>query len=234
MTRNEMDPVPKGSPDSAARRLRGTYRTALGVGILVSAALHVGAFAYLSLTFPDSDAIVSRHLEVIEFPPAEMEEPPLPAFETPERPDPVPRPAEPLLVEAAVDEDAAAPPFVPHDVPPRLENRDEIFAMLRDAYPDSLKMAGTGGTAVVWLYLTDRGQVSRLHLRASSGHPSLDRLARRVAGSMEFRPAYNRDSPVAVWVVQPIRFAVALQEPGGEGERPEEDEIAREGPPGGG
>ena len=45
-------------------------------------------------------------------------------------------------------------------------------------------------------------------VNASSGQPTLDEAALRVARIMEFSPAMNRDKTVPVWVKVPITFQV--------------------------
>lgn len=107
-----------------------------------------------------------------------------------------------------VDELAVAPTFTPMTVRPELENPDEVSRALQRAYPPLLRDAGIGGQVIMWFFIDEQGNVLRTQVKTSSGTNALDAAALRVAGSMKFRPAYNRDIPVPVWVEIPIRFTV--------------------------
>jgi TonB family protein len=60
----------------------------------------------------------------------------------------------------------------------------------------------------VWVRLDDQGEVQDVQVNTTSGQPSLDDAALRVARVMEFSPAMNRDKQVPVWVSIPIQFQV--------------------------
>ena len=102
--------------------------------------------------------------------------------------------------------DAQAPTFTPFTVAPEVRNRDEVARALEAAYPDELRGAGIGGTALVHLYIDDEGTVQNVIMSESSGHERLDRAAEAVAGEFSFSPALNRDEPVSVWIQLPITF----------------------------
>jgi TonB family protein len=61
---------------------------------------------------------------------------------------------------------------------------------------------------MVWLFIDDKGQVRNVQVNESSGHQALDDAALRVAGTIEFTPALNRDVTVPVWISLPITFSV--------------------------
>jgi TonB family protein len=92
-------------------------------------------------------------------------------------------------------------------IAPELKNRDEVARSLERNYPPLLRDAGISGEVVVWLLLTTDGQVAKTQVHVSSGHGALDEAALRVAADMNFSPAWNKDSRVAVWVSLPIKFA---------------------------
>jgi TonB family protein len=99
-----------------------------------------------------------------------------------------------------------APAFTPMTVRPRLRNADAVREALTENYPPLLKDAGIGGTANVWFFIDDEGRVAKVQINKSSGYDALDAAALRVAGTMEFTPAYNRDVRVPVWVALDITF----------------------------
>lgn len=103
---------------------------------------------------------------------------------------------------------SAAPTFTPYTVSPDLRNRDEVGRALEREYPPLLRDAGLGGRVNVWLFINEEGIVQNTRVNESSGHPSLDEAALKVANVMRFSPALNRDKRVPVWVSIPITFQV--------------------------
>jgi TonB family protein len=101
---------------------------------------------------------------------------------------------------------ARAPTFTPYTVRPDIKNRSEVTRALEREYPPLLRNAGIGGSVHVWLFIDATGQVQRLQVKESSGHKALDDAALRVAGTMAFTPALNRERPVPVWIALPITF----------------------------
>lgn len=104
--------------------------------------------------------------------------------------------------------------FTPYTVRPEILNAEEVTGALREEYPPVLRDAGVGGTATVWYYINPEGQVEATRIQQSSGHAELDRAALRVAATMEFSPALNRDEPVGVWVAFPITFQARVTDGG--------------------
>jgi protein TonB len=100
------------------------------------------------------------------------------------------------------------PSFTPFTVAPVMQNRDEVARALEREYPALLRDAGVGGRTIVWVRLDDQGEVQDVQVNTTSGQPSLDEAALRVARVMEFSPAMNRDKQVPVWVSIPIQFQV--------------------------
>ena len=99
-----------------------------------------------------------------------------------------------------------APTFTPMTVRPRLRNADAVREALTENYPPLLRNAGIGGTVNVWFFIDDDGRVAKVQINKSSGREALDAAALRVAETMEFTPAYNRDVRVPVWVALDITF----------------------------
>jgi protein TonB len=107
---------------------------------------------------------------------------------------------------AVVATDADRPEFIPYTVAPRLRNREEVLALLRQVYPRALQDAGISGTVLLWIYVDENGDVQDIRVAESSGYNGLDRAAQTVASAMHFTPAMNRDRVTAVWLEQPFTF----------------------------
>jgi TonB family protein len=106
---------------------------------------------------------------------------------------------------------AASPVFTPYTVAPKLLNQQDVGATLQRYYPPLLRDAGIGGTANVWFFIDEDGKVLKAELKQSTGHDALDEAALRVAQTMVFSPALNRDQKVNVWVDMPIVFRAKEQ-----------------------
>jgi TonB family protein len=100
----------------------------------------------------------------------------------------------------------AAPTFTPFTVRPEFSNVAEMQRELVRLYPPLLRDAGIGGTAYVWLFVNERGEVERVQLSRPTGYPALDEAALQVAAMALFTPARNRDRVVPVWIEVPIAF----------------------------
>lgn len=99
------------------------------------------------------------------------------------------------------------PTFTPFTTAPRLLNASDVARALESSYPPLLRDAGIGGEVVLWFLLDEEGAVRQVRIARSSGYPALDEAALRVARSMRYSPAENRDRRVAVWIQIPIKFA---------------------------
>lgn len=108
--------------------------------------------------------------------------------------------------EKPVNELAAAPTFTPFTVAPELANRELIMQTLVREYPPLLRDAGIGGQVLLWVFIDANGNYVKSQVKVSSGYLPLDQAAEKVASKMQFRPAYNRDRKVPVWVEIPILF----------------------------
>lgn len=196
----------------AARRRDRFGRRVMWAGLLISAALHLGVWALgPELRFPVPDAL--RAESTLEVLPA-MEEPAPPVVEVPTAPEPIPRPAEPVVAEpGGGEEESGPPPFIPHDVRPRLTNASFIQDYLTAFYPSALRTANTGARVRLWLFVTEEGRVDKVRVQSSSGLPAFDSLAVSAASVMDFRPALSGGQTVGVWVEQWIRFEVEPPEP---------------------
>lgn len=102
----------------------------------------------------------------------------------------------------------AGPTFTPYTVAPFLRNARDVARTLAREYPPQLRSAAIGGGVLLWLFIDDTGTVQETVLKTSSGFDALDAAAMRVAMTMEFSPAVNRDRKVPVWVAIPVDFSV--------------------------
>jgi TonB family protein len=98
------------------------------------------------------------------------------------------------------------PVFTPFTVEPKLVNLSDVERSLQRNYPPLLRDAGIGGRAVLWFHIDENGNVVKTQLNESSGYEALDDAAARVASTMRFTSAKNRDKAVQVWVQIPITF----------------------------
>jgi TonB family protein len=204
--------------ENAITREHAGYKTALRIGVAVSLLVHILALIFV---LPRLTGRVSRdihpELELVVLPPAEEAFTPTPpAVEVPAPQQPMPRPAIPRP--ADIEDPDWAPPFIPHDTPPRLVNATDVVRILQERYPVDLREQGVGGVVLLWVFVDARGNPTKLQLRQSSGYDGLDRAAQSVGQEMRFRPALNQDQPVGVWVAQQIRFEFRPAEPEEEAE----------------
>lgn len=183
--------------DRAARRV---FLVALGI----SSALHLGVLSFDPSLRLGRDELRSRaaRLQVVA-PPAE---PRPPSVEVPDVTVRIPPPARPVVAQTPAAEERQGPHFVPHDVPPSLINPQEVRDYLAAYYPPELRVTGIEGNVVLWLFVNESGQVTRLQVKDSSGSPAFDALATSAAQLMRFRPALSSDRTVGVWVAQPLTF----------------------------
>ena len=105
-----------------------------------------------------------------------------------------------------VAEISQEPVLLPRQVEPSLRNRQAFGQALERAYPAALKDASIGGTVVLWVFVTENGEVGNVRVQESSGYPALDAAAEAVMREAEFTPALNRDEPVPVWIALPVIF----------------------------
>lgn len=196
------------------------------VGLILATLIHAALFL-ASPTFGIEDYGIAHNAIVGTEIPDRIEIPP--------PPEAIARPVAPVMSTSVLDheltipkttfehnpvEDLAPPPgargdepdpsgtFTPMTIRPRLTNDREVQRALVRHYPPALRDAGIGGTVSVWFFIDEDGRVRETRVHRPSGYDAFDQAALRVAGIMEFTPAYNRDARVAVWVTFEIRFEV--------------------------
>lgn len=198
--------VPSVSPSPGATARDRSARRILVASLGASILLHLTVVALdPPLPFPRADG--RQTADRLELLPALEEQPPV--VEVPEAAAPIPPPAQPVAAAPAEPvEETSPPPFIPHDVPPRLINPGDVRDFLEAFYPPELRLAGVDGRVMLWLYVDRRGNVTKLRVRDSSGTEGFDQLAQSAARIMRFRPAVSGDRTVGVWVAQPLQFQI--------------------------
>jgi periplasmic protein TonB len=206
---------------------RSRDTSAFSVGITVSTVLHFAVLAWApSFGVADIGAI-SEEMRAVDVPP-EIVVPP-----APER---IARPATPIVARTTIDEDItiapttfeanpvesivappttsigaqddirAAPTFTPYTVRPELRNAEEIKQALQRTYPPLLREAGIGGRVLLWVFISERGEVENAVIKEGASHQAFDDAALAVVPLMVFSPAINRDRRVPVWIELPLVF----------------------------
>jgi periplasmic protein TonB len=210
--------------ETANDRFKGSFGARLWGAIIVATLLHFGAIAFFPPLTAEDWSSDRDELVMLDVPPV---------IDIPPPPEHIQRPATPVISEIDLSDDVTIPsttwednrpedllpppteeafdpsetPFViPHDIRPEIRNRQEVERALEREYPRTLKDAGIGGVVLVHFFVDEDGRVQNKLISASSGHIQLDEAAMKVAETMIFNPAMNRDERVAVWVSIPIRF----------------------------
>lgn len=126
-------------------------------------------------------------------------------------------PPDPLVSPAPTGEASALPPpsptwgtpsVTPYTVAPRILNIGAVRRAMFAAFPTSVRDAGVGGTATVYFFIDEHGEVQDWRIDQTSGHRAVDEAALTVASVFRFSPALNGDDPVPVWVSHAMTFDV--------------------------
>jgi periplasmic protein TonB len=119
-----------------------------------------------------------------------------------------PVPPAPLPRDPPPPDFATTPHYTAYTRAPQILNRDEIVAAMIGAYPPELRDSGRGGTVRIYFLIDEAGTVLNRIIDESSGYPTLDAAAMRVASVYRFGPAMNGEEPVYAWVSFPMTFEV--------------------------
>lgn len=87
---------------------------------------------------------------------------------------------------------------------PRMVNEREIRSRLAEA----ARQSATGGTAVLRMWVNERGRVDRVVIHESAGWRPLDEAIAEIGRAARFSPARIDDYPMAVWVQQSLTVTV--------------------------
>lgn len=110
-------------------------------------------------------------------------------------------PAVPAAAPAIQSSEAAAPV-----VPPRVDAT--AFNNPRPAYPSMSRRRGEEGTVLLELLVMPDGSVGDIRIKASSGHPRLDRSALEAVRRWRYTPAQQGGKPIEYRYLQPITFGL--------------------------
>ncbi len=125
---------------------------------------------------------------------------------------PVPAsPGEPAVntIDRTTGDNIFVPPadFVPDSVPfYRVEHKPVLLQAAQPEYPDVARQAGIEGRAAISMLVDTTGLVAQVQVYAGSGSTLLDEAALAAARECRFKPAYQRDRPVPVWVTMTFNF----------------------------
>jgi len=116
-------------------------------------------------------------------------------------PPPPPPPPE------AATGDESAPIFIPYDEPPvPIGGYPAIQARL--IYPEIAKKAGVEGRVMIQALIDEKGNVVRTVVMKSLGPNGCDEAAAAAIQSVKWKPAFQRDEPVKVWIAVPVDFVL--------------------------
>ena len=90
------------------------------------------------------------------------------------------------------------------EVPPRLQNWDQVSRRLLEEYRPLQRREGT---VVIRVRVDETGKAADSLLAESSGDPQLDAAVLATVPVMRFSPALSRDRRVSAWTELPIQFA---------------------------
>ncbi len=210
-----------------ARAPAGERYGAFGFVVL----LHIGLLWALLQLAPVQEALLSAAPIMVHFiappPPETPPTPPAPPKPKPVAPAPVRKaPPLPLLTtpvdKPAVPVQAAPPPKAPElppveappppkPAPPAITQPSFGAAYLNNpppAYPFSARRRREEGTVQLKVFVNAAGMPEKIELHRSSGSPGLDQAAQDAVRRWRFVPARQGDTPVAAWVIVPIKFTL--------------------------
>jgi periplasmic protein TonB len=109
---------------------------------------------------------------------------------------------------ATVDPEPAAPPApAVADAPVRLSvPRYDINPPI--VYPAPARRRNLQGTVLLDVFVTAEGRPTEVKLARSSGHAILDHSALQAVRKWHFEPARQGESPIAMWVQVPVKYAL--------------------------
>ncbi|HWV55883.1 MAG TPA: TonB family protein [Longimicrobiales bacterium] len=211
--------------NTANDRFKEQYSSVFWGSLCIAVAAHFAIFAFWpSMTAADV-SFSTPEFEAIDLPPE---------IEIPPPPEPIARPAQPVISDAVIDEDitiapttfdanpienlpppptqsgsqdlSAAPQFTPFTVAPRLLNASQVESAIARNYPAFLRDAGIGGRTVYWFFIDENGVPQNWQVQTSSGYPQLDNVMAAIWQTLRFSPAQNMDQRVPVWIELPITY----------------------------
>jgi protein TonB len=99
-----------------------------------------------------------------------------------------------------------APPPPPRAVAPGTPIKPISMPDVHDYYPEQARRDGQEGRAQVKVCVGANGKITSADVATSSGFPSLDEAATKVAKAAKFKPATTEGKPVDSCAVLPVKF----------------------------
>ena len=90
--------------------------------------------------------------------------------------------------------------YIPYDDPP------VAMSPIRPVYPEIAQEAGIEGVVVVQAFIDENGRVKETLILKGIPNTGLDEAAMYAIRKTRFRPAKQKESPVAVWISIPVNF----------------------------
>ncbi len=199
------------------------YQKNLELGFVLALIIVLGTFQSLRKVTLGKHEFVTPDIkiEVEEIPPSEqIKRPPMPArptvpiptededvpedetIETTEIdfdniPDPPPEP---------VEDDPGSYTFIPYDEPPEMIGG---MAALKKhlVYPEIARKAGVEGVVHIGVLVDAQGNVAKLQvLKSSVSNVGFEEAAMKALRQVKWKPAFQRDRPIKVWISIPVKF----------------------------
>lgn len=102
-------------------------------------------------------------------------------------------------------EDEAATFFVAYDEPPQpIGGFGAIQSKL--VYPEIARKAGIEGQVTIYAHIDEKGNVKDTKILVPLGNSGCNEAAVAAIKAVKWKPAKQRDKPVAVWVSIPVKF----------------------------
>lgn len=206
-----------------SKDLKKQYKKLLELSLIASLVFHIFMFQGFKKFERKNFDLLSKisQLEVEEVPQTQQEKTAPP----PARPTvPIPSEDESLPEDETIDDtildfDEEAPPappppdasqqivFVPHDEDPAPIGG---YAAIKKnlVYPEIALKAGIEGTVKIYAFISEKGEVINTKVMVSLGRNGCDEAAVKAIRSVKWKPAKQRTTPVAVWVMVPVEFVL--------------------------
>jgi TonB family protein len=192
-------PCSLGKPDgtTANERFKRTFWPTFAGTLTMAVALHMAVFGLVPRFQIAEIARASEAMSAVDLPPS---------VEVPPPPERIARPATPRVSTVAVDEQLTIAPTTFEQNPIESLGPPPEVTVDEDDRPPFIPY--TAAPKLLKVFVDTDGRVGETRVHTSSGYVLLDQAAQRVAASMRFTPAMNRDLVTAVWLSQPIFFEV--------------------------
>ena len=82
----------------------------------------------------------------------------------------------------------------------------EMIYQEEPVYPKKAEKANIEGTVYIKALIDSEGKIAKVKVGKSSGHDLLDKSAVAAAYKCKFKPAVQKDKPVATWISYKVEF----------------------------